>query len=105
MTREEIKERIKTNSNKIKRCQSRINQYKQNCTSKNYQEKFYRELNSGGRNYEKTEVPDKNEPQEFGGSIREKEKNTGKMPNDLKISSSTLNIKRNKKNWKLHQKR
>ena len=30
---------------------------------------FYREFNSGGRNYEMTEVPDKKGTQEFLGSI------------------------------------
>ena len=44
MTREEIQERIKEKNNKIKRCQSRINQYQQNRTFKNNQGKFYREL-------------------------------------------------------------
>ena len=33
----------------------------------------------------------------LGGVSREKEKNTGKMPNGLKISRGTLNTKRNKK--------
>ena len=56
VTREEIKERIKTKNNKIKRYQ-----YWQNCTFKNDQGSFYRELNSGGRNYEMMEVPDKKE--------------------------------------------
>ena len=69
MTREEIKERIRAKNNKIKRYQSRINQYQQNRTFKNNQGKFYRELNSAGRNYEMTEVPDKNKAQEFLGSI------------------------------------
>ena len=55
-TREEIKERIKAKNNKIKRYQSRINQYEQNHTFKNNQRKFYRALNSGGRNYEMTEI-------------------------------------------------
>ena len=41
----------------------------------------------------------------FGGVFGEKEKNTGKMLNGLKISRGTLNIKRNKKKWKLHRKR
>ena len=65
VTREEIKERIKAKNNKIKRYQSRINQYQQNRTFKNNQGKFYRQLNSGGRNYETTEVPDKKEAREF----------------------------------------
>ena len=69
VTREEIKEKIKAKNNKIKRYQSRINQYQQNRNFKNNQGKFYRELNSGGRNYETTEVPDKKEAQEFWGSI------------------------------------
>ena len=59
VTREEIKERIKSKNNSIKRYQSRIKQYQQNRTLKNNQGKFYRELNSGGRNYESTEDPDK----------------------------------------------
>ena len=33
----------------------------------------------------------------FGGISGEKEKNAGKMPNDLKISRGTLNTKMNKK--------
>ena len=41
----------------------------------------------------------------FGGVSGEKEKNTGEMPIDLKISRGTLNTKRNKKNKKLHQKK
>ena len=65
MTREEIQERIKAKNNKIKRYQSRINQYQQNRTFKNNQGKFYRELNSGGKNYETTEVPDKKAAHEF----------------------------------------
>ena len=65
----EIKERIKAKNNKIKTYQSRINQYQQNCTFKGNQGKFYRELKSGGRNYEKTEVSDKKEVQEFLGCI------------------------------------
>ena len=52
VTREEIKENIKAKNNKIKRYQSRIYQYQQNCTFKNNQGKFYRELNYEGRNYE-----------------------------------------------------
>ena len=44
VTREETKERIKEKNNKIKRCQSRINQYRKNRTFKNNQEKFYRKL-------------------------------------------------------------
>ena len=68
-TREDIKEIIKAKNNKIKRPQSRISQYQQNCTFKNNQGKFYRELNSGGRNYERTEVPNKKEAQKFWGSI------------------------------------
>ena len=65
VTREEVQERIKAKNNKIKRYQSRINQYQQNRTFKNNQGKFYRELNSGGRNYGTAEVPDKKETQEF----------------------------------------
>ena len=67
--REKIKERIKAKNNKIKRYQSRINQYQQNRTFKNNEGKFYRELNRRGRNYETTEVPDKKEAQEFWGNI------------------------------------
>ena len=69
VTREEIKKRIKAKNKKIKRYQSRINQYQQNRTFKNNQGKFYRELNSGERNYETKEVPDKKEAYEFLGSI------------------------------------
>ena len=108
MTREEIKERIKVQNNKIKRYQRRINHYQQNRTFKNNQGKFYRELNSGGRNYETTEVPNKKEAHEFWEVSGEKEKNTGNMPTDLKISRGSLNTKKNKKkkilrkmpNWK-----
>ena len=59
VTREEIKEKIKAKNNKIKRYQSRINQYQQNHSFKNNSGKFYRELSSAGRNYKTTEVPDK----------------------------------------------
>ena len=59
MTREENKERIKVKNNNIKRYQSIMNRYQQNCNFK-----FYRELNRGGKNYETTEVPDKKEAQE-----------------------------------------
>ena len=52
------REEIKAKNSEIKRYQSRINQYQQNCTFKNNQGKFYRELNSGGRNYKMAEVPD-----------------------------------------------
>ena len=65
VTKEEINERIKVKNNKIKRYQSRINQHQQNRTFKNNQGTFYWELNSGGRNYEKTEVPDKKEAHYF----------------------------------------
>ena len=58
-----IKETTKTKNNKIKKHQSKINHYQQHRTFKNNQEKFYRELNSGGRNYEATKVPDKKEAQ------------------------------------------
>ena len=68
VTREEIKERIKAKNNKIKRYQSRINQYQQNRTFKNNQ-RFYKELNCGGRKYETTEVPEKKKAQESWGSI------------------------------------
>ena len=64
----------------------RIHQYQQYRTFKNNHGKFYRELNSVGRNYETTEVRDKKETQEFWGVSGEKEKNPGKMPNGLKIS-------------------
>ena len=47
----------------------RINQYQQNRTFKNNQGTFYRELNSGGRNYKTTEVPGNKEAQAFWGSI------------------------------------
>ena len=97
MTREETTEIINAKNNKIKRYQSGINQYQQNCTFKDNQGKFYRELNSGGRNYETKEVPDKKEAQEFWESIWGERKNTGKMLNGLKISRETLNTKRNKK--------
>ena len=40
VTREEINERIKVKNNKIKRYQSRINQYQQSSTSKNNQGTF-----------------------------------------------------------------
>ena len=69
VTREEIKERIKAKNNKIKRYQSRINQSQQNRTLRNNQGTFYREFNSGGRNYKTTELPDKKVTQEFWRSI------------------------------------
>ena len=70
MTKEEIKERIKAKNNKIKRYQSRINQYQQNRTFKNNQGKFYRMLNKGRKkNYGTADVPDKKEAQELWGSI------------------------------------
>ena len=53
------------------RYQSRISQYQQNCTFKNNQGTFNREINSGG---ETTEVPDKSEAQEFWASILWKKK-------------------------------
>ena len=99
VTREKIKERIKAKNNIIKRCQSRINQYQQNRTFKNNQGKFYRELNSGGRNYETTQVPDKKEAQEFWGSIwgerKEHRKDAEWLKNFKRLGSS--NTKRNKK--------
>ena len=70
VTREEIKENIKAKNNKIKRYQSRIYQYQQNCTFKNNQGKFYRELNCEGRNYETTEVPDKGRKKRALGRYR-----------------------------------
>ena len=42
VTRQEIKERIKTKNSKTKRYQSRINQYQQNRTFENNHGKFYR---------------------------------------------------------------
>ena len=84
VTREEIKERIKAKNNKTKIYQSRINQYQQNHTFKNNQGKFYRELNSGGRNYETTEVPDKKEAQEFWRNIWGKRKESQKNAKWLK---------------------
>ena len=91
VTREEIKEIIEAKNNKIKRDHSRINQYQQNHTFKNNQGKFYREINSGGRNYETAEVSDKKETQEWWGESREKEKNIEKMPNSSKIARGVLN--------------
>ena len=91
VTREEMKEIIEAKNNKIKRDHSRYNQYQQNHTFKNNQGKFYREINSGGRNYETAEVPDKKETQELWGESREKEKNIKKMPNGLKIARGALN--------------
>ena len=52
VTREEIKGRIQAKNKRLKRYQSRINQYQQNHTFQNNQAKFFRELNSGGKNYE-----------------------------------------------------
>ena len=74
VTREKLKDRISAKNNKIKRYQSRINHYQQNCTFKNNQGKFYKELNNGGKNYETAEVPDKKKPQKFWGSIWEERK-------------------------------
>ena len=42
VTGEEIKERIKAKNNKIRKYQSRINEYQQNLIFKNNQGKFYR---------------------------------------------------------------
>ena len=70
VTREKVKKRIKAKSNKIKRYQSRNNRYQQSLTFKNNQGKFQRELNSEERHYETTDVPDKEETQEFWKSIR-----------------------------------
>ena len=61
MKKEKNKEIIKAKNNKIKRYQSRTNQYQQNRTFKCNQGKFYWELNIGARNYETTEVSDKKE--------------------------------------------
>ena len=97
MTREGIKERIKAKKNKIRRNQSRINQYQQNRIFKNNQGKFYRKLNSGGRNYERTKFLTRKRHKNFGGVSGEKEKNTGKMSNGLQISGGALNTKRNKR--------
>ena len=44
VTREEMEERIKAKNNKIKRYQSKINQYQQNCHFKNNQGKYYKKL-------------------------------------------------------------
>ena len=50
ITREKIKERIKAKNNKMKRYQSRINQYQRNCTFKNNQREFYSSLETVGIN-------------------------------------------------------
>ena len=63
-----------SNNNSNNNNKSRINWYQQGCTSKNNQAKFYKELNSGGRNYKITEIPDKKETQEFQGNIQGKRK-------------------------------
>ena len=70
---------MKAKNNKIKRYQSRIYQHQQNCTFKNNQGKFYMELNSGRRNYETTELPDKKEAQEFWRSTWEEGKEHQKV--------------------------
>ena len=84
LTIKEIKERINAKNDKIKRYQSKINQYQENPTFKNNQENFYRELNSRGRNYEMTEVPDKKEAREFGGNIWGERKQNRKNTEFLK---------------------
>ena len=96
VTREEIKGRIQAKNKRLKRYQSRINQYQQNCTFKNNQTKFYRKLNCG-RNYERKKFLIRKRNINFGGVSGEKEKNTGKMRNGLIISRGTLNTKRNRK--------
>ena len=75
MTRDKrgIKETTKTKNNKIKKYQSKINHYQQHRTFKNNQEKFYRELNSGGRNYEQKFLIRKRH-RSFWGSIWGKRK-------------------------------
>ena len=80
VAKEGIKERIKTMNNKIKRCQSRIIHYQLSRNFKNNQEKFYTGLNSGGRNYKATEIPDNKEAKEFWGIIREERKERQKDP-------------------------
>ena len=70
---------MKAKNNKIKRYQSRIYQHQQNCTFKNNQGKFYMELNSGRRNYETTELPDKKEAREFWRSTWEEGKEHQKV--------------------------
>ena len=47
--KEEILQRIKATTGKIKRYSNRINQYQQNMTFQNKQGKFYQQLNSGGK--------------------------------------------------------
>ena len=47
--KEEILQRIKAITGKIKRYNNRINQYQQNRTFQNNQGKFYQQLNSGGK--------------------------------------------------------
>ena len=105
MTRKGIKERIKAKNKKIKRYRCIMYQTQQNRTFKNSQGKFYRELNSGGRNYETTEVPDQKKAHEFWGSMWGERKEHQKDAEWLKISRGTSNtIRRDKKKKKLHQK-
>ena len=66
--KEEIKQRIKAKSEKVKRYQNRINQYNQNRTFVNNQGKFYRDVNNAGDKGE-NECPDSQEAQAFWNSI------------------------------------
>ena len=56
----------------------------QNRTFKNNQGKFYWQLNSVGRNYERQKFLIRKRHTSFGGVSVEKENNTGKLPNGLK---------------------
>ena len=66
--KEEILQRIKAITGKIKRYNNRINQYQQNRTFQNNQGKFYQQLNSGGKQ-ERNDVPDAEAANEFWEGI------------------------------------
>lgn len=73
VVREELKQRIKALSAKIKRYSDRINQFQQNRTFKNNQGKFYRDLESQGN--KENLPPDPQESQAFWSDIWEKTEN------------------------------
>ena len=88
--KEEILQRIKATTGKIKRYNDRINQYRQNRTFQNNQGKFYQQLSSGGQQ-ETNDAPDAEAAKEFWEGIWgvEKEHNEsaewlGEFKNDMR---------------------
>ena len=67
LVREEIKQRIKATTGKIKRYDNRISQYQQNRTFKNNQGQFYRDLENKGNLDD--DVPNPDEAQQFWSGI------------------------------------